>query len=177
MFKNKAALFLAALSLSNLAIADIIVNGNFEQPRVKNNGAYFFKKIPGWTSTLGDGIEIQRFGFASFNGYQHVELDGNNNSNMIQTVTTVPNVSYVLSFAYSPRPGMPINSNGVKVFFNDKLLGTVAKDGMNLAETDFDQYFFIVLPRTNNSTIEFRATGVSDGGGGYIDGVILEPQN
>jgi hypothetical protein len=159
------------------ANADIIVNGHFEQPRVTNGGGYiFFKNIPGWTSTLGHGIEIQRNAAgASFDGYQHVELDSYSNSNMIQTVSTIPNVSYVLSVAYSPHPGKPLATNSIQVLFNNVLIGTLAQNGVGLSSTKFQQYFFTVTPATNNSTVEFRATGTSDAFGGYLDDVILEP--
>ena len=55
-------LILGALSAMPFASANanLLVNGNLETPLVAKGTFTIFNSIPGWTSTSGAGIEIQR---------------------------------------------------------------------------------------------------------------------
>jgi hypothetical protein len=157
------------------ANANLLVNGNFEMPALADKSWQVFASIPGWTTSFGPGIEIQnQVAGTSFDGVQHVELDSNANSGMKQTVATVPGTAYMLSFAYSPRPGQPASTNGIEVYFNGVMVKNVVADGTGLTDTKWTRYSVILIPATNNSVIEFRAVGTSDSLGGYLDDIILE---
>jgi hypothetical protein len=161
-----------ALMMASTAHANLIVNGGFESPALSSGSWSVFSSIPGWTSTMGDGIEIQNHAAGNpFEGNQHVELDSNNNSNMIQTVATTAGASYNLSFAYSPRPGISANSNGIEVFFGGNLLDTITGNGGNA--TNWSIFNYLVTANGSSSTVEFRAAGISDSLGGYLDDVQL----
>ncbi len=158
--------------------ANLIFNGSFEQPLLTDHSWAVFKNIPSWVSTSGAGIEIQHnVAGTPFDGNQYVELDSNNNSSMSQTVSTVPGTQYLLSVAYSPRPGVPLRSNGIQVLFDGEPLGTVQQNGCGLSDTKFTKYIFEVTPTKNTNIIEFRAVGDDDGVGGYLDDVILAPSS
>ena len=159
------------------ANANLLVNGNFELPHVANGTFRIFKNIPGWTTVSGAGIEVQfQSAGAPFDGNQLVELDSTNNSRMQQTVATVAGKRYLLYVAHSPRPGLPASSSGIQVLFNGAVLGTLQADGTGLANTLWNnKIVWVVTPTVNNSTVEFRAVGASDGAGAYIDDVILAP--
>ncbi|NTV67241.1 MAG: hypothetical protein HGB06_06080 [Chlorobaculum sp.] len=178
MKKQQRVFLWAGLALAmpfGSANANLLVNGNLEMPALADRSWQVIGAIPGWTTSFGPGIEIQnQVAGTSFDGVQHVELDSNANSGMKQTVATVPGIPYLLSFAYSPRPGRPATDNGIEVYFNGVLVKSVTADGTGLPDTKWTKYSVAVTPATNNSVVEFRAVGTSTSFGGYVDDIILE---
>jgi hypothetical protein len=136
-----------------------------------------FQSIPGWETTFGSGIEIQhrRPKGTPFLGDQLVELDSRGNSGMRQQVPTTPGRAYRLTFAYSPRPGVPPESNGIEAYFNNELVISITASGIGLPDTSWIVFTNTVIAATSSSSLEFRAIGVSNTVGGYIDDVRLEP--
>ncbi len=172
-----ACLLVAALGLAtvpSLAVANLIVNGGFEAP-VNSGGTYqIFTSIPGWTSTIGDGIEIQRGVAGSpYEGAQHVELDSNNNSNMYQDVATTVGDTYTLSFAYSARPGISAASNTILVYIDGVLRDTLSESGIGNGDTVWGLHSYTVTS-DGSTRIEFLAAGPSDSLGGYLDAVSFD---
>lgn len=157
------------------ADANLIINGSFEMPDVTRGTFLIFSSgIPGWTTSFGSGIEIQDHRAGSpFAGDQHVELDSSANSGMLQQIPTVGGRTYTLSFAYSPRPGVASDSNIIEVFFDNVLLTTITASGIGLSDTSWSVFTFNVTATGSLSPLEFRAAGVSDGLGGYLDDVGL----
>jgi hypothetical protein len=153
----------------------ILVNGSFETPDVPRGTFRVFTTIPGWITSFGSGIEVQDHVAGSpFEGEQFVELDSFANSGMIQTpVPTVAGQAYILSFAYSPRPGRAAADNGIDVFFNGVLLRRLAESGIGLRDTRWTLLTFTVITPGAASILEFRATGSSTTFGGYLDAVSL----
>lgn len=100
--------------------ANMVTNGSFETPDITTGTYQIFTDIPGWTTSFGDGIEIQdHIAGSPYDGDQHVELAVFNNRGMLQQIATGANQSYLLSFAYSPRPGRDADSNIIKVYFGN----------------------------------------------------------
>lgn len=160
------------IMMLSTANANMIVNGSFETPDISTGSWSIFPSIPSWITTFGGGIEIQDHVAASpLDGNQHVELDRWNNSGMSQQITTIGGQSYLLSFAYSPRPGVFISSNGIEVFFNSILLDSISVNGIGLPDTIWAIFNYPVTATSALSLLEFRATGQSDSYGGYIDNV------
>ncbi len=152
--------------------ANLILNGSFEAPAIAN-GSWQIGGIANWYSTQGDGGEIQRNAAGTaYDGQQLLELDGNQNSNLLQNVPTTPGASYNLSFQYSPRPGIGAASNPVEVYFGGALLDTLTGDGAG--DTVWSLHDFSVFGGSGvSTTLEFRGVGTSDSLGGYIDDVRL----
>jgi hypothetical protein len=173
LFSLGRILILMGLSAGQVS-ADLIVNGSFENPALRPGSWQVFSSIPGWTSpTVGAGIEIQNNVAGSpYDGNQHVELDSNFNSLMTQNIQTTNGQSYALSFAYSPRPGVSDNSNGIEVWWNNVLLGTITASGVGLSNTNWQLYTY-TISGTGNDTLQFVAVGISESYGGYIDAVSL----
>lgn len=160
------------IMLISTANANMIVNGSFETPDIGTGGWSIFPSILGWSTTFGSGIEVQDHAAGSpFDGDQHVELDSWSNSGMSQEITTIAGQSYLLSFAYSPRPNVSIDSNGIDLFFNSILLDSISASGIGLYDTSWSTFNYIVTTTSALSSLEFRATGWSDSYGGYIDNV------
>lgn len=165
----------ALLVATSPADASLILNGSFENPNIPTGTFAIFGSIPGWTTTFGSGIEIQDHVAGSpFDLDQFVELDSNNNSGMIQTpVATVAGTNYLVSFAYSPRPGRSASDNGIDVLFDGALLISLATSGIGLSDTSWTVYNFLVGATGATSSLEFRAVGASTSFGGYLDAVSV----
>jgi len=123
----------ACVAASAFAQTNLIVNGSFEQPVVSPGGFIVVGSIPGWTTTVGSGIEVENNAVGpAFAGNQLVEMDSNDNSGMQQLVPTAAGQSYTLSVEYSPRPGVDVSSSGIEVRINGSVIDTIAKSGIGL---------------------------------------------
>jgi hypothetical protein len=153
------------LSVNQAHAVNYVVNGGFEAPVTEGWSVY--TTIPGWTTTFGPGIEIQNnVDGAPYEPKQHVELDSYDNSGMVQSVPT-PAGEYQLSFAYSPRPNVGEDSNGIYVKFGSFSFEVTGTGG---AATSWTVYSFPV--KVDGTTdLFFGAFGRSDSYGGYIDDV------
>jgi hypothetical protein len=170
----KRLVCLAFLCCASMALAgpSLIVNGGFESPAIGTGSYAIFPAIPGWTSSMGDGIEIQRWiAGTPYEGNQFVELDSNNSSNMFQDIATDSGKTYQLSFAYSPRPGVPAASNNINIYWNGNLLDSLTGNGGY--DTQWTVYSYAVKGTGQASRLEFRDMGYSDSLGGYLDDVQL----
>ena len=153
---------------------NLVQHGSFESPALGAGNWGIYPAIPGWTLVLGGGAEVQNnVAGAPYAGEQHVELDGNDNSAIEQAVPVVSGATYRFTWAYSPRPGVSSASNGVSVFVDGNLVGTSAADGGALSDTAWTVYQLVVPASGPTITLGFRASGTSDGVGGYIDDVTL----
>lgn len=150
---------------------DLITNGSFEVPYI-GSGFDHFTSIPGWNYASVGRIEIQcNVAGTAYHGDQLVELDSYRNSDMVQTVTVVPNQNYTLRFFYSPRPWVSYESNPVELWINDEIVDVMS--GYCEYDTEWRLCQYQLISPTSNINIEFRASGISDGYGGYLDKVSL----
>jgi hypothetical protein len=135
----------ATLLLAGTASAQyLLTNGSFETPDVAGGIAQIFAngEVPGWTDTSpGDcGIEIQDHCCGTpIAGDQFVEVDSSCPAQVTQIVATQPGASYVLSFHYSPRPGLPFGDSDVDVSWNGNVVLTGDGSGIT-AVRESDRY-------------------------------------
>lgn len=167
---------LMVLAMAGAAGANLIVNGGFERVNEDSGqGAHswqVYNQIPGWQTLSGSGIEVQNnVAGTSFEGSSHVELDSDDNSAMRQVIDTVSGGSYALTFAYSPRPGSGVGSNGIELLWNGEAIGTLFESGAGKSDTDWTQYSYVLVATGASSELGFRAIGTSDSLGGYLDDV------
>ena len=168
-------LIAALLVAGGAGAQNLLQNGSFEEPDVAGGTADFFASIPGWVDVSTSpqcGIEVQDHCCGSpSNGPQHVELDSTCAGAIRQTVATQPGASYVLSFDYSPRPG--VFTNDLDVHWNEELVFSLFGRGTLLPETDWTHHTAVVTATGATSTIQFTdpALGDSDGAGTYVDNV------
>ncbi len=163
------------LLFTSPAQASLILNGSFEDPDIPTGSFAVFGSIPGWSTTFGPGIEIQDHVAGSpYDLDQFVELDSFSNSGMMQAaIATVPGGAYVVSFAYSPRPGRSAADNGIEVLFDGALLISLAESGIGLLDTSWTVHDFLVTATGATSSLEFRAVGDNTSFGGYLDAVSV----
>jgi hypothetical protein len=178
--KMKTAMALVLLTIFSViplapAQANLIVNGSFEDPQLPFATWSVFTSIPGWAATFGPGIEVQNNYGSPFLDNQDVELDSHANGGIAQLIATDPGATYLLGFAYSPRNNMSADSNIIEVFFDDVLLDTITASGVGLSDLSWTMFQYQVTATGTGSVLEFRAAGISDGYGGHLDAVSLEP--
>lgn len=161
------------IGMVGIANADLIKNGGFETPDLDHSWAVYETGIDGWKTASGRGIEVQNsVAGTSHRSSQHVELDSHDNSSMTQLVDSIKDVLYTLSFWYSPRPGVDIDSNGINAYWNDTQLGETIT-GITRDDTFWTEYVFSVYGTAGDDVLKFAAVGRSDSLGGYLDDVSL----
>jgi hypothetical protein len=168
------------------AEANIVVNWDFETPAIPYNSFLIVSSIPGWTSSIGSGIEIQNNcvycnAGSPYQGNQHIELDSYNSSNMFQDLPTTDGHIYILTFAYSPRPGISTTpyggnaaSNEIAALWNGNLVDIVNESGVGLIQTNWTVKTYQLTATGSISRLEFRDVGISDSFGGYLDDIRVE---
>jgi hypothetical protein len=167
-----SALFLSFATLS-LHASNIVVNGSFELPALANPSWSLFDSIPGWSLASGPAIEVQNHVAGNpFDGNQFVELDSTAESAIFQDLPTLAGVQYYLSFAFSPRPGVAVNSMGV--LWNGSSVTTVNATGTGLLDTSWTVYTFTVTASSTTTRLQFSGLGPSDSLGEYVDAVSVE---
>jgi hypothetical protein len=172
--KRIALLALTLASLANIASADIVINGGFEDPVIPTGTFSYLPSIPGWTLASGPAIEIQNHVAGTpFAGQQFVELDSSANGSMYQNLTTVAGQTYRLSFAYSPRPGVAESSNGIDIIWGGSDLGIIKQTGIGHADTVWGVRTFSLVATSSLTRLQFTAVGTSDSLGGYLDAVAV----
>ena len=166
------AAILAVIASSAHASTELITNGSFEAEVLADGTWATFANLTGWTGG-SHGIELRNNVVGSaYDGHNFVELDTSANSSMTQTVATTAGALYNLSFAFSPRENLGIKSNGIKVFWDNVLVGSYKAAGGpngNVWSTES-----LVLTGTGSSSVlTFKAFGTSDSLGSSLDAVSL----
>lgn len=187
MCKQIIALF-GGLIISGLANANLIINGDFEAPQLSGSQWQVFGNIPGWNTTKGPGIEIQRNTIVTAqSGNQYVELDSHyandTNSTMSQAISTIAGQAYTLSFWYRPRTSNGGNDNGINVYWDvfggDFLSFSAANEVLSLdnyvrSQTNHWLHLQVDLIASNPAmALSFAADGDDNSLGGFVDNVSL----
>lgn len=176
--KTITALLLSSVSL--LASANLITNGDFEDNvGLTGNNWGVYNSVNGWTTFSGAGIEIERNTIVTAqSGNQYVELDSHNNSSMYQQLTGLSvGESYLLSFWYHARTNNGDNDNGIDVSWGASAPGVLQLAIVNetLQSTNNLWIEKTVSLFANQSTmyLTFAATGLNNSLGGFIDNISL----
>ena len=202
---SKTILSISLLLVSSIASASLITNGSFEELLFadnstakglvhhtglqefanKNNGWDVFYTLPGWVTTAGHGIELQKNIVAkSVDGSNHVELDahlrGASNSVMTQTLDSLTiGAEYLLEFSYKPRTNKK-NDNGINVFWYDAatdfdldMTADFAINGSSKKNKDWTVQSILLTAQSETMDLSFGAFGKQNGLGGLLDNVSL----
>ena len=155
------------------AQGNLIVNGSFESPTVANGAVSYFSSISGWRAVRGCDIEIQNHisGWNAENGNQLVELASSCLTTIAQSISTTPGAQYLLSFSYSPRPG--VADNRIRVRWGGVVVTEINQSGVGLYDTRWATVSLPVSATSYSYVLEFEATSSAIGLGGFIDNVQL----
>lgn len=158
---------------------NLIENGSFESPLVQANGGSheFFAGIPDWTLEAGSFVEVQRNAFASADGLQHLELDGDGAepaTTISQEISTIPGERYRLSFQHSPRPQNQAAGSGI--LFEVEVVspgGTTFSDAINTGSgpVNWSTHTYEFIAGDTVTTIRFAYDGTVNTFGGLLDAV------
>ena len=122
--------------------------GSRSTPSLQGSAANV-SNLQGWTNPTG-AIKVWRnySGMAAGEGSSNIELDRSGKGNRAeQVVTTQAGRTYTLSFMESPRPGVVAKSNSFEIYWNNTLLGTVARSGQNVSQP---QWRTVTFPGDRN---------------------------
>jgi hypothetical protein len=164
----------ALLAVPVLANANLLVNGSFEDPGVYAGTWTIYDSIPGWTVISGIEIRNNVVGTAQ-DGVNYAEMDGNVNSSFSQSVATSAGQWYELSFWYSNRIGVAVDSNGL-----DWSFGATSGSAPVLAFNDsndnqWTRYSTMVQATGATTLLTLQGTGTTDALGTSLDDVQLTP--
>ena len=106
---------------------------------------------------------------AAFSPINLVELDSNNNSSMERIIEAG---DYDLKFWYSPRPGVPLTSNGIDVLLDGVSIFQITGTGTGDGSTDWSQQY-LQFSLASAGVLRFEAIGTSESLGGYVDSIAL----
>lgn len=152
------------------------LNNSFEFHDDFNRGGWgLFEEVNGWKRPDGSPlIELQQTGTVgtASDGNVVLELDSTANSIVYRDIEGLdPDLTYTVSFDYSPRPGVSKNSNGIEVYWDGELIFSASANGKGLTDFDWTTIEIEVPVGSDISRLEFRATGKSDSLGITIDNV------
>lgn len=189
MKTNVTLTLIAAGFLSSYATADtsqnLIHNGSFEE-HVVNGSWNLFDDLPGWTLVDGPGFEVQRgvMGWDAYDGNQWLELDSDQNgpgggsfnneqgsTTISQEVQTVVGQFYMLTLAFSPRPG--VEDNRLAISWNDEVIQEVQASGLGLQNTSWQEISILIQADSLSSSISLADRSFNDTLGTLVDGVSL----
>ncbi len=208
-FINKIGLSVALITMSTFTNASLITNGSFEQLTFadqsqaigvvhgtnlqsyanKNSTWDVFNNLPGWATSYGNGIELQKNVVTrSQNGSQHIELDshqyGSSNSVMTQTLDSLTiGANYLLEFYYKPRTNKA-NDNGINVFWYDaafdfdiSISADFSTDSTRNLVPSWSIQSVMFTAQAESMALSFGAFGKQNTLGGLIDNVSLNQVN
>jgi hypothetical protein len=148
---------LSALVIAGCAIAapaakaTLVFSTNFDTVAVAPGTFTFVNSVEGWTATVGT-IELQNnVAGTPFSQPNLVELDSNQNSAMARTVAT--SGPSLLTFEYSPRPGVPASSAGIEVSLDGIPVFSIAQSGLGNADTVWSCNRFSFRPATRCNSL------------------------
>ncbi len=179
MYKKlcKHLIVLTATTAASIANANLLVNGDFENPHLAPGAWSVFSSISGWTTSSGPGIEIENNTIVTAqSGQQYVELDSHANSSMAQTITglSVGN-NYDLSFWYRARTNNLQNDNGINMYWGDTSPGdlNLAIANVTANQGGWTEYLRTLTATDSTMYLGFAAVGLNNSLGGFIDNVQL----
>ncbi|ALO34218.1 hypothetical protein CMT41_05345 [Colwellia sp. MT41] len=206
---SKTIYTISLLLASSIASASLITNGSFEQLLFadnstvkglvhqtdlqnfanKNSGWDVFYTLPGWVTTAGHGIELQKNIVAkSIDGSNHVELDahrrGASNSVMTQTLASLTiGADYLLTFYYQARTNNK-NDNGINVFWYDAAIAfdldmdaDFSINDRSNQQSNWTVQSVLLTAQSETMALSFGAFGKQNGLGGLLDNVSLVQVN
>ncbi|QSI76068.1 MULTISPECIES: DUF642 domain-containing protein [Niveibacterium] len=178
MTKSPLRLALAGLAAcasigSASAATNLITNGSFESVSQQAGTWTIYNKLSGWQVDT-NGVEVRNNVYGkAYDGANFVELDTKKNSSISQSFATVVGQQYSVSFYYSPRMQVPLNSNDIIVSLNGVTKLTATGSGQHQTGNVWKEYGFDFVATGTSSTLTFAAGGVSNSYGGSLDKVSV----
>lgn len=173
------------------AHADVIFEDGFDETKNFKNWQVYQELSDGeWTVTEGAGVEVQNSVVVdAHSGDQYIELDssitrggisgaGGTNSAITRSLTNLSAGDYVLEYYYQPRTNIA-DDNTISVYVdsaNEGLFSTLVDTANGVGADGWVQrsVAFSVAEENSSVNLSFRAEGVENSRGGFVDSVRLE---
>lgn len=168
-----AAIGLSVGSVQSAQAASIVTNGGFEAPQLSSGSFQLPSSIPGWTIETGPSFEVQNnIAGSPFEGNQFIELDSSGVTKFYQNLITEVGQQYLLTFAFSPRPGVP--DNRLNVEWGGSLVASLSANGLGLSNTSWTTYSTLLTATNNVTRLSFgNLNELSNSLGSYLDAVSV----
>jgi YVTN family beta-propeller protein len=154
---------------------NLLVNGSFETNSVQAGSWSNVANLAGWEGSDGF-VQVWNglYGYTALDGSSWIQLGATSTLDTVsQTVATTAGDSLVLTFWYSPRPGVAAAQNQFNVVWNGTVIDTLVPNGSALTTPSWQQASYVVKA-TGNDTLAFAQSGASIGGlGSLVDAVSL----
>jgi hypothetical protein len=144
----------------------LLSNGSFEDPVISSSIGYNVP-VTCWTSPAGFEVHRNAWGLPAADGNQWIELDFYYNTSIYQDIPTVPDQDYIITFAFSDRPGG--GASAMRLLWDGIQVARVTS-----GTTQWDFYSYTVTATNTTSRVEFAADGASDSVGDWLDAVSIE---
>lgn len=167
-----AAAALALCASAAHADTNLVSNGSFEANQLGSGSWTVFANPVGWT-TSGGSLELRNnVAGSAQDGNMYAELDGYGNMAISQTLSTVVGQTYTLSFWFSDRTGVAVDSNGIS--WSVGALSGLVNGPYNGTGNNVWQQFTTTFTATSTSTVlSFAGAGTSDSLGSSLDNISV----
>ena len=167
-----------------------LINPSFEEPifQARSGWGLFDTTQVYWgidwivSSNDEPELELQNFvknTWVAPDGANYAELDshrGDRKSSVkiTQDVDTFEGAEYILSFDFSPRPGISEDDNVLEVYIDDQLIDTFVADGIGASATNWETKTISFTANTEITKITFADGGIPNTLGTFLDNIHLE---
>jgi len=165
---------------------NLVANGGFEEPTLTGTHSIFDTgylglewivqpTIPPWDATWDTnqkpGLELQRI-WTPHSGVQYAELDAYDPVRIFQELSTNSTDGiYTLTYAWSPRPGVPVNE--IEVRWDDTPIATHSTNVSSGINWTVETRTGLVPNESGTTRLEFVETGPHDQLGMFLDSVSV----
>ncbi|RQO53512.1 hypothetical protein DBR47_24010 [Paucibacter sp. KBW04] len=180
-------LLLAALISAPLLVqagpVNLVQNGSFESNTLANGAWQILSngQLSQW-QVGNSGVEIRNnVAGKAFDGVNYLELDANSNGSIAQVLNTVQGQWYQLTFAYSNRSGVAVNSNGLGWSIGNLSDSAPVLAFNNTGDNVWSQLSVRWQATGSSTLLSFTGQGISDAVGSSLDAVsvtaVPEPES
>jgi len=148
----------ALLVLSPAAMANLVINGGFEDPHGQQLFA-FQQTFPGWRVVGDGGVKVGDF-WQSPQGVQSIDLCGTQSGGIQQFVPTTVAQRYVLTFAMAGNPNgdPPVKVMTFRVGDNDPQLLSFDTTGHSNSDMGWTYHTYPFIATADSTELVFSST-------------------
>lgn len=169
LIKSIVVAALMAAGGAHAAPIELLSNGSFEANAQGAGSWAIYNNLAGWTGGAA-GIELRNNveGVAA-HGVNFVELDTTSNSSISQSIHTVLNRTYTLTFQFQDRANVNSLSQGLDVTWGGASVASVN----NSLNGGWETRTYTLIGNGSLEALKFSAAGASDSLGTSLDHISL----
>lgn len=179
-FLSRIAIISMLGAFAQVCCANIVSNGGFELPALAASTDVYAAgsgSLPNWTISGTSGIDHVRSTFwQSAEGIQSISLNWTSPSAIEQTLVTVPNQKYLLTFSLAAeRPTVNATIRTIDILWGGNTVDSLSINPAGNTDANMGwQIFSYIVTGTGSDALKFAST-VPGGYGPTLDGVSVNP--